>query len=38
MSGMGKKKKSGGMEEDERERISEMDIDGLTEHNRQTSQ
>ena len=37
MTGMGEKK-SGGMKEDERERISEMDIDGLTEHNRQTPQ
>ena len=36
MAGMGKQ--SFGMKEDERERISEMDIDGLTEHNRQTPQ
>ena len=36
MTGMGKQ--SVGMKEDERERISEMDIDGLSEHNRQTPQ
>ena len=31
MTGMGKK--SDGMKKEERERISEMNIDGLTEHN-----
>ena len=36
MTGMGKE--SVGMKEDESERISEMDIDGLTEHNKQTPQ
>ena len=36
MTGMGKE--SVGMKEDERERISEMDVDGLTAHNKQTPQ
>ena len=31
-------KESDGMKEEERERISEMDIDGLTEHNKRTPQ
>ena len=31
-------KESVGMKEDERERISEMDIEGLTEHNKHTPQ